>query len=223
MSNSFEKIKSSLTYFSPNMLKLFSVCPAKFYYRFIEQVSAPFLDEKFRTGKNIHALASYFLRGIDIKKFEKVLNEHENMLWLNLKLNKYFNLEPVGVEKTILFGLYEFWLGGRLDAIVKSDEDYYILDYKTGGVDDNMTFDYQTMVYMLACDKYIEDYKNLYFVYIDLKNNKNIEIKFTNELKKEYQDRLKTICDLIFNFDITKYDKKNDCKCEYISICKPTF
>ena len=52
---------NELDIISPNMLKLFYDCPAKFYYRYIKQIPIPMLDKNFTTGKNIHAIASYYL------------------------------------------------------------------------------------------------------------------------------------------------------------------
>ena len=48
--------------FSPNMLKTFQQCPKKFYFRYVEKISMPMDDTIFEFGKNIHALASYYLK-----------------------------------------------------------------------------------------------------------------------------------------------------------------
>ena len=220
MADNISKIKELITYISPNMLKTFDICPAKFYYRYIEQIPAPVLDKNFAAGKNIHALASYYLKNADIKKFENALTGTELPFWEYLKTNKYLGYEPVGVEKNIITKINDFWLGGRLDAIVKENNDYFILDYKTGGVDGDMLYDYQTMIYLIAFDSYIPDYENLKFVYIDLKNKNETEINFTQELKEKYITLLSQKCESVINFDISKFKKAEQCKCEYGKICE---
>ena len=207
---------------SPHAFKLFAECPAKFYYKYCEQIPTPQIDKGFITGKNIHAMASYLLKGFDTTKFEDALTEKEKSLWLKLKNKKYFQYEIIGVEKSISCKTGNYWIGGRIDAIVKDDDFYYILDYKTGGVSDNMTYDYQTVVYLLACDALLKDYKKLSFVYLDLKNNKEVIIDFSDDLKAEYSKRIENKCTEIDKFSIEKFSKCDLTNCEYLKICKPS-
>jgi len=204
---------------SPNMLSTFSDCPMKYYWKFIEQVPAPILDKNFQTGKNIHALASYFLKGENIEKFEKVLTPTEKTFWEYLKTITYFKYNPLGVEKSISHKLDKFWIGGRIDSIVEKDNNICILDYKTGGVKEDMTYEYQTMIYMLCCDSLYKNYNSLKFIYIDLKNQKNIEIDFSDDLRIEYKDRLLLECNKIDTFKKNKFIYPQTCKCEYSKIC----
>ena len=60
------------TQFSPNMLKTYELCPKKFYLKYVKNISMPVNDDIFEFGKNIHALASYYLRGEYIDKMEKI-------------------------------------------------------------------------------------------------------------------------------------------------------
>lgn len=204
---------------SPAMLKLFNDCGGKFYYRYVEQIISPTLDKAFVVGKNIHAMASYYLNGENISKFEKCLTEKEKEFWQYLKQCKYFDYDVVGVEKSLSACFGDFWLGGRLDAIVKQGDNIYILDYKTGGVSDDMIYDYQTMVYLLLCDRYFKKYGTLSFVYLDLKNKKDVVIKFDDSLRDEYKSILLDICQKMRDFDIKKFRRFDDCKCEYSKIC----
>ncbi len=207
---------------SPAMFKLFSECKAKFYYRYVEQIPMPMLDKSFITGKNIHALASYYLQGYEIKQFEKSLSEQEQNYWNNLKSNEYFNKEIIGIEKKISCKLDKYWIGGRLDAIVKDNDDIFILDYKTGGIKQDMTYDYQTMVYSVLLNEYYNNIpKTIFFVYLDLKNNKEHKIKLTEELKKEYKEKLLRTCEEMNTFRIEKFLPSKECSCEYSKICKP--
>lgn len=201
------------------MFNLYKECENKFYYQYIEQVDAPVLDENFLEGKNIHNLASYYLRGNDIDKYVVQLSEKELVYWNRLKKTPYFNYEIVGVEKSLSMKVDDYWIGGRLDAIVKSKNDYFILDYKTGGVNSDKTYDFQTMVYLLLCDELYEDSSSLTFVYLDLKNNKEVKIFFTKDLKEEYLERIRTACAGMSNLCIEHKTVCTDRNCNYSKLC----
>ncbi|MBO6273570.1 PD-(D/E)XK nuclease family protein [bacterium] len=192
----------------------------KFFLRYIEQIPSPTLDINFSIGKNIHALASYFLKRLNIEKFEKALSGKEVEYWNFLKGCRYFNLELMGIEKSVSMRLDKYWIGGRMDAIVKENNDYYILDYKTGGVKDDMKYDPQTMIYLLLCKNLYKDYNSINFVYIDVKNKKEVIINLTDELKSEYEKRLLEICNKMHNIKPTILKPSQACKCEYSKACE---
>ena len=192
----------------------------KFFLRYIEQIPSPTLDINFSTGKNIHALASYFLKRLNIEKFEKALSGKEVEYWNFLKGCRYFNLELMGIEKSVSMRLDKYWIGGRMDAIVKENNDYYILDYKTGGVKDDMKYDPQTMIYLLLCESLYKDYNSINFVYIDVKNKKEVIINLTDELKSEYEKKLLEICNKMHNIKPTILKPSQACKCEYSKACE---
>lgn len=203
---------------SPAMFNLYNDCENKFYFKYVEQVNAPVLDENFLEGKNIHNLASYFLNGNNIDKYEVQLSEKESVYWERLKNNPYFNYEIVGIETSLSMRVDEYWIGGRLDAIVKNGDDYYILDYKTGGVGDDKTYDFQTMVYLLLCDELCKDKASLTFVYLDLKNDKEIKIPFSLKLKEDYLKRIRYACAGMSNLSLNK-TVCTDMNCVYSKIC----
>ena len=210
-----------LTVISPNMIKVFEDCPLKFYHRYIEQISTPILDKTFVVGKNIHAMACYYLKKSDISKLETALTETEKGLWGALKSNPYFGYETVGVEKSLTMRFGDYWLGGRIDALVKRGKNYYILDYKTGGVNGDMVFDPQTMVYLMMCEEWLKDYDQLSFVYLDLKNKNEVKIPFSKELKQIYSEKLMKVCDNITKFNYRNPKIEKECECEYYNLCKP--
>lgn len=203
---------------SPAMFNLFKECELKFFYQYVEQIKYPSLDENFIEGKNIHNLASYVLKGYSVEKYEAQLSDNELKYWSNLKKSKYFNYELVGVEKSLMMKIDEFWVGGRLDAIVKNGSDYFVLDYKTGGVNSDKTYDYQTMVYLLLCDEVFKDRDSLTFVYIDLKNDKEVKVLFNDELKKEYFERILSACNGMKNVTLNK-TVCTDVNCQYSKLC----
>lgn len=206
---------------SPAMMKTFEECQQKYLYIYIDKINLPQNKYFYQKGKNIHAMANYFLKGQNISKLEIVLTQEEKILWNYLKDICYFQYEVINTEYQISTKLSNHWIGGRLDALVKNNENYYILDYKTGSIPQNSEFDYQTMVYLLCADKLIKNYKSLNFVYIDLKNKTEKLIKFSNKLKDEYQNKIEK---LLLNIDlVTKSHsellKNNKCICDYYCIC----
>lgn len=230
--------------FSPNMIKTYQTCPKKYYFQYVENINVPKSALPFEKGKKIHALANYYLQKIKIDRIETALTSAEREVWELLKQNPYYNMDFVKSEYTLSIRLTphpisfplgegavagEFvsransleghWIGGRLDALVKTDENYYILDYKTGLIPKNPEFDPQTMIYLLCADRYIKDYKSLSFVYIDLKNRQNYVIEFKSELKTKYEQELYKICNEITSDSFFKCNPESCKYCEYGKIC----
>lgn len=213
--------------YSPNMLKTFKSCPLKYKFKYIDRISLPQKASFFEKGKKVHALANYYLKGDDISKFEPTLNENEKIAWNNLKSNEFFSYKYVNSEYNLSCKIEDYWIGGRLDAIVKKhkneSETYYILDYKTGSIPKNPEYDYQTMVYLLCLSSapFISPQDQIKFVYIDLKNNQNCVIDFTQEKKVEYEKAITTICSNIENIQIPEdIEHQKMCDfCEYKKIC----
>lgn len=202
--------------FSPNMLKTFELCPKKFYFRYVKKISMPTNDDIYELGKNIHALASYYLRKENIHKMELALNEQEKTIWEYLKEKSYFGFETINTEYNLSVKIGEHFFGGRLDALVKDNDCYYILDYKTGSAPKNAKYDYQTMIYLLAVKAFYKT-NNVIFVYLDLKNKTEVKIELTNDLIKEYSEKLESVAKKIATEDFTA--KRDNCNCEYNIIC----
>ena len=205
--------------FSPNMLKTFKECPKKYFYKYVQKISVPQKATPFEKGKKIHALANYYLRGDDISKFEKMLSQEELSAWDKLKNNEFFNKTYINSEYNLSCRIEDFWIGGRLDALVKDFENYYILDYKTGSVPQDPKMDYQTMIYLLAVAKFLHIEKNLTLVYIDLKNNTNYKIEYSKDLESIYTNELTKTCHEILNEKTFKPNTLNCKFCEYNKLC----
>lgn len=217
-------VKTIATY-SPNMLKTFDECQQKFFFKYVEKLSLPQRASIFEKGKKIHALANYYLRGFDILKMEKTLTESEKTAWESLKNNPYFKMTPVQTEYNLSCKIKNYWVGGRLDALMSEEKNYSILDYKTGQIPQNAEWDFQTIVYLLSADKLLKNkdgYESLKFVYLGLKNNELKEIVFSDELKNRYEEKISETCDKINSaINSNSYDKNPErCKfCEYNKIC----
>ena len=205
--------------FSPNMLKTFEACPVKYHFKYIQKISVPQKNTLFEKGKKVHALANYYLRGDNISKLEKALNSEEKTIWEILKKNEYFQKSYINSEYNISCKVGNYWIGGRLDALMKDENNYYILDYKTGSIPKNPEYDYQTSVYLLSASKMYG--KNIKFIYIDLKNNQNCIIDFTPEKEKEYEKNILAICYKITNAQLPEeIEHSKMCEfCEYRKIC----
>ena len=211
---------------SPNMLKTFDECPCKFDFKYLRDIQMPVNDEIFEFGKNIHALASYYLRNENIEKMEKALTPKEVEVWTYLKGCKYFSYEVINTEYNLAVKIGKHFFGGRLDALVKNGDKYYILDYKTGSAPKNAKYDFQTMIYILAVSEFFKT-NDINFVYIDLKHREDVIISFASQLKEEYKQRLLDISNKIDNYDSAH--QKAECKnltgnnsnyaCEYSLIC----
>ena len=206
------------------MLKTFQSCPQKYWLKYVKKISTPQKASYFEKGKKIHALANYYLRGDDISKFEPTLNVEEQQIWQFLKNNEYFRKNYIASEYDLSCKVGEYWVGGRIDAVVYDEESFYILDYKTGSIPQNPEYDFQTIVYLLCLKKHIEDKepnKLINFVYIDLKNNKNCIIQFSKEKYEQYEKIILETC-----LRMNKYQPLEDIKhskncefCEYKKIC----
>ncbi len=216
--------------FSPNMLKTFEACPQKYYLKYIQKISVPQKGSVFEKGKKVHALANYYLRGDEITKMEKALNSDEKPIWEQLKNNEFFQKRYINSEYNLSCKIGDYWIGGRLDALMKDEKNYYILDYKTGSIPKNPEYDYQTMVYLLCTLKLLENQTlkqvqngayNIKFVYIDLKNNKNCVIDFSQEKEHEYEKKLIEICNKITDAQFQEeIEHSKICEfCEYRKIC----
>lgn len=206
--------------FSPNMLKTYQTCPKKYYYKYVEGVNVPISSLPFEKGKKIHALANYFLQGVNIARLEEALTPQEFEVWRVLLENPFFQKECLKSEYQLSSKVSDFWIGGRLDAVVYDNDNYYILDYKTGSIPKTPEFDFQTMVYLLCIDKILKGkYEKLCFVYINLKEKNNYVIEFTSQLKTEYEKRILEICTQIDSDTLYKCNNENCSKCEYAKFC----
>ena len=205
--------------FSPNMLKTFEICQRKYHFKYIEKITMPQKSSLFEKGKKIHALANYYLRGDNISKMEASLNQEELNTWEILKSNIFLKKEYIKSEYNLSCKIGNYWIGGRLDALVKDNENFYILDYKTGSIPQNPEYDFQTMIYLLCASKMYGE--NIKFVYIDLKNNQNFIIDYSLEKEKIYEKKILDICNKINHFEnYENIPHTNACKlCEYQKIC----
>jgi CRISPR/Cas system-associated exonuclease Cas4 (RecB family) len=207
--------------FSPNMLKTFEECSKKYEFRYIQKLSVPQSAKIFEKGKKIHALAHYYLKGDDIEKFIPTLSSEESEIWQRLFNNEYFQKIYVNSEYSLSAKVGDYWIGGRLDAFMRSDKDYFILDYKTGSVPQNPSEDFQTMIYLICADEILKkgwgnDF-TLSFVYIDLNNNRNHLINYDSTKRLDYKSKITEECKKITT---TRNFSKNQSRCNFCEYSK---
>ncbi|MBD5402728.1 PD-(D/E)XK nuclease family protein [bacterium] len=205
--------------FSPNMLKTYEACPRKYFYQYVEKINVPRTSLPFEKGKKIHALANYYLQGVNISRIETALTEEERKIWEILLQNPFYKKDCFKSEFTLSVKVGDYWVGGRLDAVVHDYDTYYILDYKTGAIPKNPESDYQTMVYLLSLDKYLNVYEKLSFVYIDLKNMRNHVIEFNSELKEKSTKKIIDACETIQRDTLYKCNTEGCKYCEFAKFC----
>lgn len=222
--------------FSPNMLKTFDECQQKFFFKYVEKISLPQRSTIFEKGKKIHALANYYLNGENIEKMEKILTPDEKITWEALKSIKYFKLNVINTEYNLSCKIDNYWIGGRLDAFMSNNgaadkpaapekAEYFILDYKTGNIPANAEQDFQTIVYLLCADKFLQrkgGYNSLKFIYLGLKNDVEKEILLNENLKQQYEEKIISTCkkiDFSINSNVFTKNKENCQNCEYNKIC----
>lgn len=216
---------ANIMIYSPNMLKTFEECLQKFFLKYIEHVSLPQRSTIFEKGKKIHALANYYLNGENIEKMEKTLTVDKKLAWEALKKSEYFKLNVFNTEYNLSCKVDKYWIGGRLDALMNKEKDYFILDYKTGYLPPNAEQDFQTIVYLLAADRFLNrkgGYNSLKFIYLGLKESKEKEIILTPELKKQYEEKIIETCkkiDFAVFSDVFSQKKERCQKCDYSKFC----
>lgn len=207
--------------FSPNMLKTYENCPKKYYFRYVQNINVPLSVLPFEKGKKIHALANYYLQKVNISRIETALTQEEKQVWNLLLNNPFYRKDCLKSEFPIMSKIGDFWIGGRIDAIVHDYEQYYILDYKTGSTPKNPEFDFQTMIYLLCVDKFLKTYDSLSFVYINLKDKNNYVINFNEKIKSQYKQKILQTCSTIAEDSFYQPSLKNCQHCEYSKICNP--
>lgn len=209
-----------ISVYSPNMLKTYDKCAKQFYYKYVEKLAVPTFSNIFDKGKNIHALANYYKQGLNIDRIQNALTPDELSVWEILLKNPYFKMKTYKTEYSIMTKVTDFWIGGRLDAVVFNGNDYYILDYKTGNLPQNPKYDFQTMVYLLSLKRILPNDTNLSFVYIDLKNSENKITQYNKELEQEYTNLIINICSKIEKESVYNPSEGNCKNCEYKHLCK---
>ncbi len=215
------------------MLKAFEECPQKYNLIYNEQLEIPSNTEFSDIGKEIHALINYKLKGFDITKQLRTLNSPENKelyhLWQNFVDFKTDKVEKSEFTFTIPFS-EKIKLTGRVDAIRKCENNYEILDWKTGSSQNiNPEKDMQTVMYLyciynlLRCQGLAADTVNLLLTYVFLKEKKTVTVPFSPEKYNLYEKILSEKTNKILNSNFERNPKASCEKCSFKFICNQAY
>lgn len=181
--------------FSANSLKILQISKAEFEKKFIDKIELIEENKDAILGNKFHSLICYYLKNYNIKKFENSLLNEEKELFLKIKNSKTMAIAKNTSEKYIEqpFFIKEFlnnkpfFLTGRFDAILKMEDKYIILDWKTKNLPKDANNDIQTIVY-LHCASKLFNTKNIEMIYYSLYNDEEKNVKYNEngifEIKK---------------------------------------
>lgn len=177
--------------FSCHSLKVLDSSYEEFKRKYILKLDFLEQNEEAFIGNKFHALISYLLKNHNFKKFENALNEKEAEIWESVKNSEIINFAIFSGEKYIEqpFLIKEdlngknFYLTGRFDCVVKNNDKYTILDWKTKNLPKNPESDLQTIVYFIAASKLFKT-TNIEMIYYSLIDKNSICIQYIDNLDK---------------------------------------
>lgn len=178
--------------FSANSLNLFLKSKDEFYKAFVLKIPSLYMENYAKSGKKLHALISYKLRGLDVKKIKNTLSDKEKIYWDNIYENEIFKLNTIAVEQSFLVKIDNYWLTGRFDAIFENNEKILVYDWKTGKIPGED--DLQTLVYLYCASKLYKT-DNLCVTYVSLadKSEKTFNFKGLEPCSTRILDLIKSI------------------------------
>lgn len=217
-----------ITTFTSDHFETYQKCPMAYYYKYKKGIRFALAKDTYKLGRSIHSLVDYKLRGLDLGKIEKDLDENTLRHWQNLEDDALLDLEVVCTEWGFDVPLFDnIWLNGRIDAVFKDGDNYIIADWKTGprlplDPDDK----YQAMIYMLAFYKAQKDLgldfepENLRFVFVGTnKFGDKKEISCSKEKLLEIEKILVSMASQIEEAKEFAVNKKNCKFCDFANIC----
>lgn len=180
--------------FSHGELKTLEQCQFKHKLIYVDGLFLPDYDEKAQTGNDVHTLIYRYLSGIDVSKYELTKSE-EWQNFLNFGITSTYLKEFTFNVRVMPDAI----LSGRVDAVLKNDENYIIADWKTGKFFDP-TEDLQTLCYLYGMFNYLKHtetnkpkFENLSMKYFFLAENKEVCVNLTGKKYLEYEKRIKDI------------------------------
>jgi len=231
-------------------IRTYLECPLKYYFIYILNFKTK-PKSYLSFGKTIHSTLSEFHKLVPYPSFDDLKKIYEDK-WINegfldkqqeekefekglLILKKYYSKNIFNynkaymVEKEVNYKIKDIFITGYIDRIDKFDDEYEIIEYKTGKnsieynsiglVDENNIL--QMSIYYLAFKYQFKKYpKNILIYYISLDKNEKIYLNFNNNMSKETIKTILNVNNNILNNNF--YKKENEfCKyCDFIKECK---
>lgn len=235
---------------SYSKIRTYLECPLKYYFIYILNLK-PKPKSYLSFGKTIHLTLSEFHKLPKYPSFDDLIKIYKEK-WIDkgyldkeqeekefkkglLLLKKYyikniFNYNKAYlVEKEVNYNLKDISLICFIDRIDKFDDDYEIIEYKTGknsieynaiGLVDESNI-LQMSIYSLAFKSQFEKYpKNISIYYLSLNRDEKININLNKNIFKETIKIILYVKNNIINNNF--YKKENEfCKyCDFIKECK---
>lgn len=225
MANNPQNQTTSQT-FTLDKLQMYDECPQKFKLCYLDKVHVVESIQNTKTGNNIHSLINYYLKGMDVTKLVTALATNEKLLWHNFKTSDIQNYKYVSSEYAFNVKFDEYWLTGRIDALFENNENYIVLDWKTGKhfLPENVKF--QTSFYLLCMyeilksKNLIKDYEQVSLHYMDLAANNKLKISLDKDSYIQYKQQILTIINKITTGNSYYCNKTDNCKqCKYYRAC----
>lgn len=210
-------------------LQMYDECPQKYKLCYIDKVhivESLRNQQSSRIGNNLHSLINYYLKGKDVSRLIEALHSDEKLLWHHFKTSNITNYTIKSSELAFNVKIDEYWLTGRIDALFEYNENYIILDWKTGENFRNENAKFQTMFYLLCiyeilkAKELIKTPEQLELHYMNLQTNSTIKIKFNRDMYLQYKSIILNIINDINTK--TKYicNRTTKCpKCKYYRAC----
>ena len=222
-------LKNTAKTYTMGQLQTYDECPQKYKLCYIDKVH---IVESLRTqnlsqtGNRLHNLINYYLKGMDTTKLISTLYNDEKILWHNFITSEIKNYTNKASEFAFNVKIDNHWLTGRIDALFEYDENYIILDWKTGEHFRSENAKFQTSFYLLCmyeilrAKELIKSPEQLELHYMNLQTDSTIKIKFDKDLYLQYKTTILNIINEIntrTNFICNRTDKCP--KCKYYRAC----
>ena len=203
-------------------------CPRAFYYKYILGFKVFQPKNKFALGKNIHALAAYKAKGMNIDKLLENLTAEEKMHFDNLIESGFFDLPQIASEWGFDVELVDgFWLNGRIDAVFEKSGKIIIVDWKTGeNLPSTPEDSFQAMIYLYALFQSRKEFglefssSDMEFCFVETQKPRSFKsIILKEDGIKNIKNKLSVMARKIYSDEVFSC-KKNNCKfCDYMEIC----
>ena len=221
--------KNTVQTYTLAKLQMYDECPQKYKLCYIDKVHIVENLSKLstsETGNTLHNLINFYLRGMDISKLIASLSKNEKLLWNNFINSEIKNLKYIASEYTFNLKIDEYWLTGRIDALMQNGENYVILDWKTGEKFTPENVKFQTTFYLfcmyeiLKAKNYIKKPEQLSLHYINLSAGSSVKILFDENLYIQYKNQILDLINKINNNPNYFCNKTDNCKyCKYYRAC----
>ena len=192
--------------FNHDKFNTWEKCRKRYYFKYIKELRWPELEDNYRLGQSVHALADYYLRGLKVDHLLKNADKDIKTHWEALKNHPILENQVLVTEWAFnsRIGNSHYWLNGRIDAIFydKKENQYIIADWKTGqNIPHDPDKSLQSMIYLYSFFNARKDlklditHKDIIFQYIKTPDlDDHAPIVYSQEKEREYEDVfLKTI------------------------------